>query len=36
MEEYNYGEPIPESLRNRLFDWQGGGYDGLIFGPIAE
>lgn len=22
---------IPEKYWNRLFDWRGGGYDGLIF-----
>lgn len=28
-EEYEYGQPIPSKYRNRLFDWEGGGYDGL-------
>lgn len=36
MEEYNYGEPIPEKFRNRLFVWAGGGYDGLTVSPIAS
>ncbi len=29
MENHKYGDPIPEKYRNRLFDWEGGGYDGL-------
>ena len=27
--EYEFGDPIPEKYRNRLFEWEGGGYDGL-------
>lgn len=27
-EGYEYGQPIPQKYRNRLFDWEGGGYDG--------
>ena len=30
MEEYEYGHPIPEKYRNRLFDWMGGGYSGCF------
>lgn len=30
-EEYKYGQPIPPKYRNRLFDWEGGGYSGCIF-----
>lgn len=30
-EEYEYGMPIPEKYRNRLFDWKGGGYDGCFW-----
>lgn len=26
-------EAIPERYRNRLFDWEGGGYDGCIWEP---
>lgn len=32
-EEYEYGQPIPPKYRNRLFDWEGGGYDGCIWEP---
>lgn len=32
-EEYEYGQPIPAKYRSRLFDWEGGGYDGCIFEP---
>lgn len=35
-EEYKYGDPIPEQYRGRLFEWEGGGYDGLTASPIAE
>ena len=30
-EEYKYGDPIPEKYRNRLFDWEGGGFDGCLW-----
>lgn len=30
-EEYEYGTPIPIGYRNRLFDWEGGGYSGCFF-----
>jgi hypothetical protein len=30
MSDYEYGEPIPEKYRNRLFDWMGGGYSGCF------
>ncbi|MBQ3342538.1 MAG: hypothetical protein IJG84_11630 [Kiritimatiellae bacterium] len=30
MDEYEYGNPIPEKYRNRLFDWMGGAYSGCI------
>ena len=30
-DEYKYGDPIPEKYRNRLFDWEGGGYSSCIF-----
>lgn len=30
-EEYNYGDPIPEQYRGRLFEWEGGGYDGCFW-----
>lgn len=30
MENYEYGQPITEKYRNRLFDWMGGGYSGCI------
>lgn len=29
--EYNYGDPIPEKYRNRLYEWEGGGYSGCIY-----
>lgn len=35
MEEYEYGQPIPEKYRNRLFVWAGGGYDGCFWEPNA-
>ena len=35
MEEYEYGHPIPEKYRNRLFVWAGGGYDGCFWEPNA-
>lgn len=35
MEEYEYGQPIPEKYRNRLFDWMGGGYSGCFEEPNA-
>ena len=28
---YKYGDPIPIQYRNRLFDWEGGGYSGCTF-----
>ena len=31
MGEYEYGQPIPEKYRNRLFEWEGGGYDGCFW-----
>lgn len=34
-EEYEYGQPIPQKYRCKLFDWEGGGYDGLADSPIA-
>lgn len=27
-EEYEYGQPIPEKYRSRLYEWEGGLYDG--------
>lgn len=33
MEDYEYGQPIPERYRCRLFDWEGGGYEGCFFEP---
>lgn len=30
-EEYEYGQPIPPKYRNRLFDWEGGGFDGCFW-----
>jgi len=36
MGKRRLGDPIPEKYRNRLFDWEGGGYDGLTDSPIAE
>lgn len=30
-EEYEYGDPIPEQYRGRLFEWEGGGYDGCFW-----
>lgn len=33
MGKYKYGEPIPKKYRNRLYDWDGGGYDGCIWEP---
>ena len=30
-EEYEYGDPIPEKYRGRLFEWEGGGYDGCFW-----
>ena len=35
MDEYEYGQPIPEKYRNRLFDWSGGGTDYCIWEPNA-
>lgn len=32
-EEYEYGQPIPPKYRNRLFDWEGGGFSGCIWEP---
>lgn len=29
--EYQYGDPIPEKYRNRLYEWEGGGYSGNIW-----
>lgn len=31
IEEYKYGDPIPEKYRNRLYDWEGGGYSGCFW-----
>lgn len=28
MDGYKYGDPIPEKYRNRMYDWEGGGYSG--------
>lgn len=33
--DYEYGKHIPRKYRNRLFEWKGGGYDGLADSPIA-
>lgn len=30
-EEYEYGQPIPEKYRDRLYDWCGGGYSGCLW-----
>lgn len=29
--EYEYGQPIPDEYRERLYDWEGGGYSGCIY-----
>ena len=31
MGEYEYGQPIPKQYRNRLFEWEGGGYSGCFW-----
>lgn len=31
MGDYKYGDPIPEKYRNRLYEWEGGGYSGCIW-----
>ena len=30
MGKYKYGDPIPKKYRDRLYDWEGGGYSGCI------
>lgn len=30
-EKYKYGDPIPKEYRDRLYDWDGGGYSGCIW-----
>lgn len=35
MEGFEYGQPIPEKYRNRLFVWAGGGYEGCFWEPNA-
>ena len=31
MGKYKYGDPIPNKYRDRLYDWEGGGYSGCIW-----
>lgn len=35
MDDYEYGQPVPEKYRNRLFDWMGGSYPGCLEEPNA-
>ncbi len=33
MAEWKKGDPIPEKLRETMYEWEGGGYDGCIWEP---
>lgn len=35
MDDYEYGQPIPEKYRNRLFVWSGGGNSYCFYEPNA-
>lgn len=36
MGKYKYGDPIPKKYRDRLYDWDGGGYDGFGMSPLSK